>query len=697
MNNKETVQNNNERLSENNNDLNNILNTINNLPDKVDIDLSEMATKDDVKGLYNTSLPVGEIKDGYYINGTNGGEKTDASSSVTDFIEVNENTDIKIENVYIQSNRSVSVYNSEKKFMKALATASTNTTVEVSIPNGGKYIRITGKAGVTPVATLINYPIERHIINLEEKLNSVDTIASKLIKPIQTIKGKYFSPTGVLTADDATTISYIIPVIEGEDVVIEGVNAGGTTRAVVALDGNKNFVKEIPTTAVYTAQTLNISVEGFSYIGVSTKDTFVFKAQYDKHYTTLQEPLIDDIKQNITNTMDKDDSIGNYVEAEITVNTDEFSEGYVYWNDTISESTAVYHSHYIEVLENQEVELKYYYSAAQVTAYFYDENKNLIEYLKDSTKGANVVSCKFVTPFRTRYIRYNAHTNNLYRTSLAYTHKIERNYLERSIVNGWYNDSYNKIGNLFANATKKPIITFIDDDTSTLASTKLYHDACVNLGIKGCFAVITGQLNRIEGLAEQLLEYEKDGFHMITHCSEQSGHITLDDGTKTSAYLSESRDLALCEKDLVNAMQKMKKHGFTDYKFWCTPYGVCDEDMQNLARKWGMECLVSSGRNEYETTEAKYGRFAIRRISFEATDEEAGVVSLEKIKTHIDNAVAEKGWVLITTHFMESAWANNLDRFAELVNYAKEKGMEVKTLNEAYRIREPIYKLYEMF
>jgi hypothetical protein len=67
------------------------------------------------------------------------------------------------------------------------------------------------------------------------------------------------------------------------------------------------------------------------------------------------------------------------------------------------------------------------------------------------------------------------------------------------------------------------------------------------------------------------------------------------------------------------------------------------------------------------------------------------------MKAIIDDAVQNNGWVLVCTHMWDEGWANNLDRFRELVNYAKAAGMEVKTLNEAWRIREPIYRLYETF
>ena len=50
----------------------------------------------------------------------------------------------------------------------------------------------------------------------------------------------------------------------------------------------------------------------------------------------------------------------------------------------------------------------------------------------------------------------------------------------------------------------------------------------------------------------------------------------------------------------------------------------------------------------------------------------------------------------IVLHWNRPAKGNYVS-YKELVNYALAQGMQVKTLNEAYRIREPIYKLYEAF
>ena len=107
-----------------------------------------------------------------------------------------------------------------------------------------------------------------------------------------------------------------------------------------------------------------------------------------------------------------------------------------------------------------------------------------------------------------------------------------------------------------------------------------------------------------------------------------------------------------------------------------------------------MNCLVSSGCDEIVTTGDSRGRFNIARFSFNY--DTTGAI-LARAKELVDECVANNGWLLITTHFSDDGWDEDVSTFNEFVNYALSQGCKFKTLNEAFRIREPIYRLYEMF
>lgn len=642
----------------------------------------------DVAHLYDTSIFVGEMTDGKYIT-PRGAEDVSTASSVTDFIEVVDGYTIQFDNLFLSGNRSVVAYDENKTFLRVLIYNTSETSLIVPITSDIKYIRATGKAGVPVTAKLVSAPINTDIQKVKDintatwvKVNEFENIVDRHITPAKIYTGYYINKSGSIVKDTTQTV-YMIPVIDGKTLKITGAYTNANTYAMYSYDAEFNPISELEVGILNADKTVDVTVNGYSYIGITVVPSTApyFNVEYVDHITKIK--LTDEIMKPFA----ENDDIGNYISSNIAYNPSELTAGgYIYIDGvSITEYGSGYYTPYIEVLENQEIELANIWEASFMVAFFYDENKNYIGRIKSDTNNT-VVTKRITTPHNARYMRFNVYVSQRENVTVKYTNKIKRDYLPLNLVNGWYKQTNKRIGEVFKNAASFPIITFIDDDTPTVAAVQLYHDICVELGIKGGYAVITQQLDKQPELTELLLQYEREGFHATTHCNAQ-----------TNIYQTGStRNLSACEEDLVTALQKMQKYGFTDYKLWCSPYGVSDTDIQNLARKWGMECLVKSGCSTYETTEAKSGRFALQRISLQQQDTEGGF-NMAGIKNAIDEAVAVNGWVLITTHMSEAGWADNLDRFREVVNYAKNAGMKVKTLNEAWRIREPIYKLYETF
>lgn len=253
----------------------------------------------------------------------------------------------------------------------------------------------------------------------------------------------------------------------------------------------------------------------------------------------------------------------------------------------------------------------------------------------------------------------------------------------------FYKATYGNTYDVFKNAKTKPIITFTDDDTVSIDAVNAYIDACDNAGIKGTLATLTQFHDSVDGLKDRLLQLERLGHAIILHGYSQG-----------TFYKISGQDITLCEDDLVHGIQMMKD--FSNWRYWCTPFGVANEPIRNLAKKWGFECLMTSGEVGFndDTWNAsnQYGRWTIRRMTLDPTDNTSTPMST--IKAQIDLASNNNGWVIINTHFGSfDAW-NTSDGFArlkEVVDYAISKGFDVKTLPEAWIIREPIYRLYDMF
>lgn len=77
-------------------------------------------------------------------------------------------------------------------------------------------------------------------------------------------------------------------------------------------------------------------------------------------------------------------------------------------------------------------------------------------------------------------------------------------------IDGWQNPS--------------PIITVIDDDTLYPDHIKQFHDLCEDNGIVGTWACIARRGEYIPEIWDLLHKYEKEGYHIATHCYDQQNY-----------------------------------------------------------------------------------------------------------------------------------------------------------------------------
>ena len=145
--------------------------------------------------------------------------------------------------------------------------------------------------------------------------------------------------------------------------------------------------------------------------------------------------------------------------------------------------------------------------------------------------------------------------------------------------------------------------------------------------------------------------------------------------------MQSNRDMTQAEANFVAGLEKMEQFGFSDYLYWVSPYGVFDPEMQELAKKYGMECLVSYNKNAF-ITEGNCDRFNIPRYSLSAS----GDTTLPKIMEAINACCLANGWIIVTTHVNE--WGGQVDEMSQtlsdLIQYALDSGMEVVSFAEGY-------------
>ena len=321
------------------------------------------------------------------------------------------------------------------------------------------------------------------------------------------------------------------------------------------------------------------------------------------------------------------------------------------------------------------------YTAGKIYCYFLDEAEYVIEIKEATTKITTDYECK--VPDNASYVAFSIKYSNANNVSLAYTDNGITKYDYADIITKTLNEKVNRrLTGLFKSASI-PMITFIDDDTMSIAHVTTFHDVMVDNGITGTFATITEKLSQSQnvGLTELLKSYEEEGFHVAYHCKSQQ------------KYYEDDFDAALAQQDFVQGLRAIKEAGFIDPMFWVTPYGVSAKWFKDLAQRWGMNCLVSIGQKDCNRNDGTQGRFGVNRFSLQPTDVPA--CTLQDIYDAIDQAAEIGGWVVVGTHVYVEGWNNDYTRINNIVSYARTKGLEFCTLNEAIRKRMPIYNMYE--
>lgn len=268
---------------------------------------------------------------------------------------------------------------------------------------------------------------------------------------------------------------------------------------------------------------------------------------------------------------------------------------------------------------------------------------------------------------------------------------------------------YTPFGKLNA---RGPMVSFIDDDTSNLQYVNVYHDVFTSKGALGGYAVETGNLDRgavgdTNPLVEALLNYETEGFACLYHCDEQHG-----DSTRYWIKGHPDYNQTLINENFMTGLRKIKNYGFSNYRYWVTPYGVNDNYIQDLAKNHGMECLLNCpsayAQEGFVSPYGNVSRWNIPRVIF-------GNYSNNDAFLHrvIQSAKAANGWVIIVSHVNSWGWGavnpeteeraetdatNNMkNRLLALIQYCLDEGIEIVPFSVAFEEYRAAFLMNELF
>lgn len=245
--------------------------------------------------------------------------------------------------------------------------------------------------------------------------------------------------------------------------------------------------------------------------------------------------------------------------------------------------------------------------------------------------------------------------------------------------------------NFLVSSAKTPIITWIDDDTVRSSSKGITFVKALadELGIKCTFACITNTISGDDAYSvatkNLLLEYQKEGFQIVSHSA-----------THDAAWKPSSSDYSTnhIEEEITESICILKEKGFLQCDYLVTPFGAHTTEVQNIASKW-CKCLINAGGAEKYNKLYGNGIYDINRVFISSVEHS----NADYYTSIIDEAIINGGWVVFGTHSGMNAesggWSAELVK--KVLQYAKDKSVRIATLSEAFKIRKPIYDLYDMF
>ena len=250
-----------------------------------------------------------------------------------------------------------------------------------------------------------------------------------------------------------------------------------------------------------------------------------------------------------------------------------------------------------------------------------------------------------------------------------------------------------------------PMVSFIDDDTWNLYCVQRYHDIFAAKGVVGGYALITENMVTNPStlqpadpdLLPTLLDYEEEGFAVLYHCHDQNGA-----NTRYWIKGDPTYDQDKIKDNFMDGLRDMATLGFSNYKYWVTPYGVNDKFIQDLAKNHGMQCLFNCP-NKYEqqgfvAPSGNVSRWNIPRAIF-------GNYSYNDDLLHrvIQGAKAANGWAIIVSHV--NAWGadgseTNItlgNRLTNIIQYCIDEGLEIVPATVGFEEYRAMFLMNELF
>lgn len=264
-----------------------------------------------------------------------------------------------------------------------------------------------------------------------------------------------------------------------------------------------------------------------------------------------------------------------------------------------------------------------------------------------------------------------------------------------SVVEAERIEFYGKIYSaLYDSKTRRPMVTFIDDDGWAEAIDN-WVEIANETGIKPTFAIVTNTVDSDDRITwERMKCLANRGFEFISHTHT---HIRSTDATDEEL-----------ENEYLTSINAFNDHGLR-CEFLAYPYNAYNLRVMNIAKKY-FTGAVTNGNVENYLPLVPFGLYrhaitdnVLASKTFEdgTTRDVYGYRTEEDLCAVIDAAVENNGWVIFMSHCRDRDTFYYNDEIKQmiinLIKHAAKSGCEIVTLKEGYeayknRLDNGVYK-----
>ncbi|AZU61064.1 polysaccharide deacetylase family protein [Neobacillus mesonae] len=208
--------------------------------------------------------------------------------------------------------------------------------------------------------------------------------------------------------------------------------------------------------------------------------------------------------------------------------------------------------------------------------------------------------------------------------------------------------------------TKRPLVTFIDDDGYSEVMTRL-KPLFDRKGIKGTLAIVSDWVGKAGNLSQsEILQLQNEGWEIASH-------------EKTHIAMGSITDEAIINREIVQSKEELLGMGF-NVKNIVYPFGQTSAKLLEYVKKVYRSGTITNIPANDSTVTTPLDTYLVRRVDFSAS-------TLAHYKSVVDKAVSESSWVIFMTHIKVQTLEHD-QILSDLIDYIKSLNVEIVTFDK---------------